>query len=218
VSTTVPDFQRLGKRPPRLAATEGDELELLVLAAHREHCAGVDRATGVLVRAWFGAPPAARLRPYDVARVTVAGGDVPDPSEPEALVIMGAPVVVGRLTGRRAERLLRPLLHPTGAPLLGCHAPALPLWARPADQPSVALVQPQGPVLLRREPAYLACRFAWSGTVRELPCLDRRAAGEMDRMSLHQRVVDKGTRLVVAFTPPIDGHCHKVVEAILPRL
>jgi hypothetical protein len=82
----------------------------------------------------------------------------------------------------------------------------------------VTLVQPQGPILLRREPAYLACRFAWSGTVREFPCLDRRVAGDMDRMGQRQRVVDKGTRLVIAFTPPIEGHCHKVVESILPRL
>jgi hypothetical protein len=27
----------------------------------------------------------------------------------------------------------------------------------------------------------------------------------------------KGARLVVAFTPPINGRCHKVVEAVLPR-
>ena len=33
-----------------------------------------------------------------------------------------------------------------------------------------------------------------------------------------QALRDKGTRLVVAFTPPIEGRCHKVVEAVLPRL
>jgi hypothetical protein len=28
----------------------------------------------------------------------------------------------------------------------------------------------------------------------------------------------KDDRLLVALTPPIDGRCHKVVEAILPRV
>jgi hypothetical protein len=217
-TTTTPD-QDFGSSGPLVPNTDGDQLELLILAPHTEHAAGVDLGSGALVRAWFGAPSAHRLRPYDLVRATLSGDtDAPDPSEPEAVVLSGAPERIGRLTGRRAEKLLRPLIHPNDAPLLGSHAPALPFWARRADQPSVAVVQPQGPVLLRREPAYLACRFAWAGTVRELPCLDRRLAGDMDRTGQRQRVVDKGTRLVVAFTPPIDGHCHKVVESVLPRL
>jgi hypothetical protein len=154
-----------------------------------------------------------------VARVTLAGEDeaAPDPS-PESLVLAGPPARIGRLTGRRAERLLRPLLHPAGRPLLGTRASVLPMWARRMDHPSMAIVQPEGPVLLRREGCYLACRFAWAGVVCELGCLDSRLAGDMDRSGQHQRVIDKGTRLVVAFTPPIEGRCHKVVEAVLPRL
>jgi hypothetical protein len=220
VSTTAAPDQGFDKSRPLLPATDGDQLELLILAPHTEHAAGVDLRSGALLRAWFGAPSAHRLRPYDLVRATLSGDldAAPDPSEPEAVVLSGAPERIGRLTGRRAEKLLRPLLHPDDTPLLGSHAPALPFWARRADQPSVTLVQPQGPILLRREPAYLACRFAWSGTVREFPCLDRRVAGDMDRMGQRQRVVDKGTRLVIAFTPPIEGHCHKVVESILPRL
>jgi hypothetical protein len=30
-------------------------------------------------------------------------------------------------------------------------------------------------------------------------------------------VASAGERLVVALTPPIDGRCHKVVAAVLPR-
>ena len=108
-------------------------------------------------------------------------------------------------------------MHPDDTPLLGSHTPAVPFWERRSDHPSVALVQPDGPVVLRREPTYLACRFAWQGTVRELPCLDRRSASDMDRQGRRQRLEPKRTRLVVALTPPIDGHCHKVVEAVLPR-
>jgi hypothetical protein len=39
----------------------------------------------------------------------------------------------------------------------------------------------------------------------------------MDRGGRTRATGSKGDRLVVALTPPVDGHCHKVVEAILPR-
>jgi hypothetical protein len=218
-ATTAPDFRALGKGAVCLAATEGSTLELLVVAADAGHCAGVDLDSGALVRAWFADRPARRLRAYDVVEVTVAGDPeaVPDPSEPEAVVLAAAPEIVGRITGRRAEKLIRPLLHPRDAPLLGSHAPAVPFWERRADHPSIALVEPEGPTVLRREASYLACRFGWNGTVRELPCLDRRIAGEMDRAGVLHRRVDGRVRLVVALTPPIDGHCHKVVDAVLTR-
>jgi hypothetical protein len=159
------------------------------------------------------------LRAYDVVHVTLAKDPeaVPDPSEPEGLKLAGGAERVGRITGRKAEKLLRPLVHPDGEPLLGSHAPALPYWERRPDHPSIGLVEPEGQVVLRREPAYLACRFRWLGAVRELPCLDRRIAGEMDRAGQIGRSAERKTRLVVALTPPIDGHCHKVVSAVLPR-
>jgi hypothetical protein len=208
---TAPDLGQAGSGP-RLHALEGEVLELLVVAPGTSHCAGVELASGVLVRAWFHGRAAKRLRVYDVARVTLAEdtADVADPAQPEAVVLAAAPDVVGRLTGRRAEKLLRPLLHPSAAPLLGSRGPAVPLWERSADQPSIALVEPGGPVLLRREVGYLACRFAWNAAVHELPCLDRSVAAEMDRGGLAHRVV--------SLNPPIDGHCPKVVEAVLPHL
>lgn len=216
---TAPDFRDLGKEVPRLAPEPGASLELLVLAADHEECAGVDLSSGALVRAWSDEPPDQPLRPYDVVNVTLDRDPeiVPDPSEPEAIQLARAPERAGRITGRRAEKLLRPLLHPLGEPLLGSHAPAIRYWERRADHPSIGLVEPDGPVVLRRDPAYLACRFRWLGSVRELPCLDRRIAGEMDRAGQIGRTAERRTRLVVALTPPIDGHCHKVVQAVLPR-
>ncbi|MHB8504467.1 MAG: hypothetical protein ACYDEN_01910, partial [Acidimicrobiales bacterium] len=112
---------------------------------------------------------------------------------------------------------LRPLLHPADAPLLSSHGPTVPFWERRGDHPSIALVEPLGPVAVHREASYLACRFEWLGTTRELPCLDRRLAGAMDRSGQRRLVTERRTRLLVALTPPIDGHCHKVVEAVLPR-
>ncbi|MHB1535266.1 MAG: hypothetical protein ACYC1D_11805 [Acidimicrobiales bacterium] len=218
-TVTAPDFQHLAKDVPRLAATAGATLELLVLAADGGQCAGVDLASGALVRAWSSEPVPEPLWPYDVVTVTVDGDPdaLPDPAEPEALVLAGPPEAVHRITGRRAERLLRPLLHPVGRPLLGTHAPAVPFWERRADHPSIALVAPEGRISLWRDDGYLACRFVWQGVERELPCLDRRRAAEMDRSGRTCAIGDKGDRLVVALTPPIDGRCVKVVEGVLPR-
>jgi hypothetical protein len=218
-AVTAPDFQSLVKDVPRLTPALGDTLELMVLAADRGHCAGVDLASGALVRAWSTEPDPPQLHPYDVVVVTI-GDDadvVPDPAEPEALALAGAPRPVRRLTGRRAERRLRPLLHPPGQPLLGLRSPAVAFWERRSDHPSIALVEPEGPILLWREGDYLGCRFPWQGRERNLPCLDRRLAAHMDRAGRSEAVAAKGDRLVVALTGPIDGVCHKVVESVLHR-
>jgi hypothetical protein len=218
-TSTAPDFDPVVKDLPRVLVAPGVTLNLLVLVADGQQCAGVDLASGALVRAWSPEPVSQGLRPYDVVEVTLDEDvDVlPDPSEPEALVLVGAPQAVSRMRGRRCERLLRPLLHPRGTPLLGVTSSVVPFWERRSDHPSIALVEPEGPVTLLRDGPYLACRFAWLGHERELPCLDRRLAFRMDKSGRRQLTGDKGDRLVVSLTPPIDGRCHKVVEAVLSR-
>jgi hypothetical protein len=218
-ATTAPDFQGPVRELPRLVDAPGTTLELLVLATDRRYCAGIDLASGALVRAWSPVAFTPTVHLYDTVRVTLDGSTdgLPDPAEPEALCLTGAPEPTGRLRGRRVERLLRPLLHPQGQPLLGIHAPAVRFWERRSDHPSIAVVEPEGGLLLLREGEYLACRFGWRGTLVEMPCLDRRRAALMDRAGRTQMAGGKGERLVVALHPPIDGHCHKVVEAVLPR-
>jgi hypothetical protein len=218
VTSTAPDF-RVVKDVPRLRVAAGATLRLLVVAADDSHCAGIDIDTGALVRAWSPAPPETRVRPYDVVEVTLEEGldAVPDPAQPEALVLREAPRTVDRLTGRRSERLIRPLLHPHHQPLLGVTASAIPFWQRRADHPSIAVVEPRGRILMIRDGAFLACRFEWQDHERELPCLDRAVAGHMDRSVRTRMTMDKGDRLVVALTAPIDGRCHKVVESVLRR-
>ncbi len=172
---------------------------------------------------WFGAwlpePAPLRLRPYDVVAVTLAENldDVPDPHQPEAVRLSGPPEPMRQLRGRRVERMLRRLLHPPGQPLLGVASSAVPFWERRGDHPSMAVVAPPGPITLWRDKPYLACRFFWQGHERELPCLDRFMAVLMDRTGRMRVTADKGDRLLVALTPPIEGRCHKVVEALLPR-
>jgi hypothetical protein len=142
---------------------------------------------------------------------------VPDPHQPEALLLAGPPEPVRRISGRHVRRMLRTLLHPTGQPLLGTPSPAVPFWERRPDHPSIAVVEPEGPSSLWRDRPYLTCRFPWLGHVRALPCLDRRVAAIMDRSGRTRMIAGKDDLLLVALTPPIDGRCHKVVEAVLPR-
>ncbi|HET6966478.1 MAG TPA: hypothetical protein VFH58_17025 [Acidimicrobiales bacterium] len=218
MTSTVSELRVL-KELPRGPVAAGATLHLLVVAADDQHCAGIDLDTGALVRAWSPAPPEARIRPYDVVEVTCDGESelVPDPAQPEGIGLVAAPVVVDRLTGRRCERLIRPLLHPDNQPLLGVTATAIPFWQRSADHPSVAVVEPKGRIVMVREGSYLSCRFEWQGHERELPCLDRALAGHMDRHGRTRLTAGKGDRLVVALTAPIDGRCHKVVETLLRR-
>jgi hypothetical protein len=218
-TSTAPDFHPVVKDLPRVEVTPGASLELLVLSGDGNHCAGIDLASGTLVRAWMPGESAPRLRPYDVVAVTLAEDldDVPDPHQPEAVRLTGPPEPVRRLRGRRVERMLRQLLHPQGQPLLGVATSAVPFWERRADHPSIAVVAPVGPITLWRDKPYLACRFFWQGHERELPCLDRYMAALLDRSGRTRTVASKGDRLLVALTPPIEGRCHKVVEALLPR-
>jgi hypothetical protein len=218
-TSTAPDFYPVAKDLPRVAIDPGVTLDLLVLSAGGEHCAGVDLASGTLVRTWSPEPSPHHLQAYDVVAVTLADDDeaVPDPCQPESLVLAGPPEPIRRITGRKAERLLRPLVHPKGQPLLGEPSSVVPFWERRPDHPSIALVEPEGPISLWRDGPYLACRFGWQGHERELPCLDRQIAGVMDRSGRRRMGAGKDDRLLVALTPPIDGRCHKVIEAVLPR-
>ncbi len=218
-ASTAPDFHPVVKDLPRVAVAPGATLELLVLSADGDHCAGVDLASGALVRAWSPSPAEDRYRPYDVVSVTLDEDHdgLPDPHQPEALFLTGPPEPLRRLSGRPVQRLLRPLVHPRQQPLLGISSSVIPFWERRPDHPSIAVVEPEGPIRLRRESAYLACRFGWQGHERELPCVDRHLAAAMDRTGRRHLVAAKGYRLLVALTPPMDGRCHKVVQTLLPR-
>ncbi len=205
---------------PRRLDTPGTELDLLVLAVDLDSCVGVDLASGALVRGWSPAPVDADLRPYDVVAVTLDSGHgrlLPDPCEPEAVVLARPPESVGRLTGRRAERYLRRLVHPPKQPLLSIHGPAVPFWERTADHPSIAVVEPQGRTVMGRQGERLMCRFGWRGVRLELPMTDRWVAAALAATGRRVASAAKGDRLLVALTPPIGGHCHKVVAGLLPR-
>jgi hypothetical protein len=192
---------------------------LLVLAIEPDHVAGVDLASGAMVRAWTPEPIQEDLKPYDVVAGTLdADRDrLPDPAQPEAVVLAEGPERVGRMTGRRAERYLRPLVHPAGQPLLGTHGPAVPFWERRADHPSIALVEPEGSAVVHVRGSGLACWFRWRGRPVELPFVDPWVTATMEHTGRRVLGARRDDRLVVALTPPIDGRCHKVVATLLRR-
>jgi hypothetical protein len=197
----------------------GGELQLMVLATDRHSCIGVDLRSRALVRAWSAVPIDARLRPYDVVggRLDSDPDVMPDPTEPEAMVVAEGLECTGRLRGRRAERYLRPLLHPPAEPLLGLTGVEVLFWERSIDQPSVAVVKPETSTTILSHRHWMVARFGWRGSRVELPLVDRWIADSLARTGQSRMVAGHGERLVVAFTPPISGRCHKVVAAVLPH-
>ncbi|MFP5376288.1 MAG: hypothetical protein ACLGIO_05835, partial [Acidimicrobiia bacterium] len=161
--------------------------------------------SGAVVRATSDQLGGLALRPYDVVGARLAARAEPaDPTMPEAVVLAGVPRPLRRLTARRAERWLRPLLHPEWTHLLGFAGPAVPFWELDGTRPSVAVV-PAPAVTAVDDDGLLRCRFVWRTLVHDLPVAVGRGA----------RLPAEAARVVVALTPPFEGHCYKVVTGLL---
>ena len=204
----------------------GAELRMLVLAAESRGCVGVDIDSGAFV--WASHAPTPRLPgPFAVVSGEIAGAlEPPDPARPEALELTGAPRLVGRMSLRRAERLLAPLRHPPRLPLLGLGANAVPYWTLNGQGPSLALIELRQNPRLRWGQAGLECHFVWEGTPHELPVVNRTLVHHVEASGLFpasrgdvERLLGyRPRRLLVMLTAPQDGYCHKAVGAILPTL
>jgi hypothetical protein len=218
---------------PRRAARHGSELTLVVLAAGRDGCIGIDADSGALVRASSLELWTEPVAPYDVVAATMADPAelVFDPAQPEAVLLEGPPQVVGHLPRRQVERHLRHLRHPHHGHLLGWAGPAILYWTLEGDHPSAAILDlATEPLALSRSPAAgrpdaARCRFSWAGRTLELPLADRRVTAALRRSpvpvlagrALADAAGGRPRYLLVALTPPVHGHCYKVVAAILPR-
>src|SRR5688572_30340966 len=118
---------------PRRAVEPGTRVSLLVLSTSALGLLAVDLASGALVRSCWPGP---QLQPYDVISAWLGEQDhEPDPTRPEQ-VVLEAYREDGHLGWRRAERFVRPLLHPGMSHLLGFAGPAIPLWRLDGDRPS----------------------------------------------------------------------------------
>jgi hypothetical protein len=210
---------------PTRAADPGTNLGLMVLCDGPEGCAAVDVSSGALVRGRYSAPAGSALAPFDLVRAVVAEDpDSPDPTQPEAVALSGPPERVGRLRRRQVRRLVAPLLLPAGEQPFGFPGSAAQYWTVPGDRPSLAVLAPQRPALVRdRGEGDVVCRFGWAGVELELPVADqpvRRAAGPRSVLTgadLEQLLGFAPTLLVLALSDPQDGRCYKVVVGFLPR-
>lgn len=179
----------------------GAEVQLLLLAGGQRWCAAMHVETGALVSARWETP-APGLAPLVLAQARVAAdqSDV-DPVRPEEVTLETAPRPVGHVSRRRADRMLRAVLHPASEHLLGIAGPATPYWALDGTRPSIAVVAPPQPPVV----ANGRCRFRWRNLVHSLPVLPQ----ALDNRPARPR------RLVIALSAPREGYCYKVVAALL---
>jgi len=229
-SGTARDVVRAIKPSPRIEVRGGTALTLLVLACHPEDTTGIDLASGTLVRVRVDWPAGhgPDLAPFDVVESQLAEEpERDDLAQPEAVSSTGLPRHLGTLHGRR----VRPLLHRLAAPVedhvLGFTGASAPYWEFRGFRPSLALLVPtKGPVLFRRvADRSVWVRFGWGRSDNWLPVEDPRAERALDvarRDRLHGKDLAaalgfKPHYLVAAVTTPRDGHCYKVVRALLPR-
>jgi hypothetical protein len=220
----MPNRQHDPVRTATRTTTPGAELRLLILGVQRHEVIGVDLASGAFVRA--RAPRAPVLSPYDIGAARLAADEpIETPHAPESVELATAVEIAGRLSRRRVERYLRPLEHPRHQQLLGFAEPSLPFWAMTGDRPSVALISPvAGPAVVRNADGW-RCRFLWRTHDHDLPLVDARvvhALGATGRTrfsgdDLNRALGRRPQRILVAIADPVDGLCHKVAAALLPR-
>lgn len=190
---------------PRRSGEEGAELSLLVLSVSALGLAAIDLASGAVVRTGAGALGGLQLHPFDVVKARLAAeAEPPDPTQPEAVALAGPPRPVRRLAPRRADRWLRPLLHPERSHLLGFAGPSIPFWELDGSRPSVAIVETRASVG-RGDDGLLRCRFLWRTLVHDLPVAVARGTS----------LPNETSKVVVALTAPLEGHCYKVVTGLL---
>lgn len=203
---------------------------LLVLACGARTGVGVDLRTGRLLRTtWVDPvdPSAEPPEPYDVVEIDAAADERLPFAHDEVVARVRRPA--GRITGRRAERLLRPLEYPVTQPLLGATTAQVPYWTVRDDQPSVALLSPSAGPVVERDASYaLRCRFRWRRLDHDLPLHDATAderlahpttatTGRLAPGTLVRALGWRPHRLVVELCEPREGVCDKVVRAILPK-
>lgn len=179
----------------------GAEVELLLLAGGQRWCAAMQLDTGALVGARWD-EPVPGLAPFVVARARIAGDQSDaDPVRPEEVTLDAPPRPVGAANRRQAERLLRNVLHPPYEHLLGIAGPAIPYWTLDGTRPSIAVVAPSPPPVVRGG----QCRFRWRNLDHALPVLPRALVNRPARPR----------RLLVTLSAPRQGYCYKVVAALL---
>jgi hypothetical protein len=203
--------------------TPGSTLELMVLASGRRSCIAVDLDSGAFVRA---IEPSSRplLAPFTVVRGRTIEPEYDRPEQPELASFERPLTPIGLINARRAERFIRPLIHPKNRPLLGFFGPSTPWWEHETTGPSVAVVDIDKTLRANLTANGLRARFLWNAGVHDLPLEDLRLLGRLDWVPQHANVGlpltemlgFRPNRIVVAISRPLNGYCSKVIAGLLP--
>jgi hypothetical protein len=197
---------------------------MLVLAASRRSCVGVNLRTGALVRTHQPMVSTERLEPYDTAHASIAHQQIARADQPESVEIATPLSVTGSMYGWRVDRILRNVSHPERVPLFGCGGPAMPFWSLDGDRPSVSIVPATSSLSVSIDHRGVRCRFLWNNGRVDLPLedptvlsmLDWLPSGPLHGPRLNRAVGFRPNRLVIALSRPIKGYCYKVVAGLLP--
>jgi hypothetical protein len=210
---------------PRSAALQAtEEMELLVLASGRRSTVGVDLASGTLLRSHHPAV-SRRLDQFSVICATVSSWQQERPEQPEAIDFLHAPELTGRLVGWKADRFVRPLIHPTGRYLMGSQGQSVPCWMLDGDRPSVSIVEPETPLTIVVSERGVRARFGWNNHWVEAPVEDAQVLSRLDWLPhnplsgrpLIAALGFRPDRMVMAWSRPKNGHCYRVIAGLLPK-
>ena len=222
--------QATQRRSGHLQVSGGEQLTMVVLAATHDDTIVVDLDSGALVRLRVPWPDDYEpdLEAFDIVKVDVAlDPERNDPAHPEAITVSDLPRKVGTFRGRPVRPLLAELAVPHDGSLFGFRGTSAPYWELRGDYPSVALITPnRGPQLLRRrDDDSTWVRFGWGSEDVWMPMdgsMGRRVldAARRERLAGKELATALGFRpwyLLTGLSKPRDGHCYKVVSALLPR-
>jgi hypothetical protein len=214
----------LGSSPRSASVQAAEEMDLLVLASGRRTTVGVDLASGTLLRTHH--PVSAKhLERFSLVSATVSQWQQERPEQPEAIDFLHAPVLTGRLVGWKADRFVKPLIHPGGHYLLGSQGNSVPCWMLDGDRPSVSIVEPETPLTIMVSDRGVRARFGWNHHWVESPLEDPQVLSRLDWLpksplsgrSLTAALGFRPDRMVMAWSRPKNGHCYRVIAGLLPR-
>ena len=236
------------RRPGAARANRpGEVLHCLLLARGPEWVA-VDVATGAVVRSRASGWPlvpidssfaraasqqagdGARVRTgleLDLVEIELAEDDEPaDPARPEAVMVHGAPELVGTPRRRAVRRILKELLPlDSRRPLLGSLGPSISYEDLDGTRPSVAVVAPDRIPLFAWDASGTWCQFTLGGRKHRLPVVDERVVdadargrgGSLASNAVERAIGGTPRYLVVALGAPRRGQAPKLVLGVLPR-
>ncbi len=214
----------LGAGHRTAAPQAAEEMELLVLASGRRSTVGVDLASGTLLRTHHPVVPQ-RIEQFSVVSATVSHWQQQRPEQPEALDFLHPPTQTGRMVGWKADRFVRPLIHPSGHYLLGSQGPSVPCWMLDGDRPSVSIVEPETPLTIIVSQRGVRARFGWNKHWVEAPVEDAQVLSQLDWLpknplsgrALTSALGFRPDRMVMAWSRPKSGHCYRVIAGLLPK-